>query len=103
MRKILISLLFSILFIVGGILFVHKNFSTTEIFERPFIVTKGYGKNLYNFEMTFKKGTEVKYIINRLKLVNIKPEKIYIRAKKGWQVVGENQKIFRDSTFKIGL
>lgn len=100
MKKILISIFASLIVLIGGVVFISKNFDTNKVPERDFIVIKGYGKELYSSEYPFAKGTQYIDIIKIMSGSTQQPIKIYSRSGHSWKEVKPHAKAYYDTTVK---
>lgn len=101
MKKIILIFIFCTFLSIGGFIFINKNFSSSKIRARDYILVKGEGKGVYNYELPFKKGTSIKEIIKLLIDSDSKISSIRIRENRKWITVTESRKIYHDTTIKI--
>ncbi|NQZ66006.1 MAG: hypothetical protein HRT99_02165 [Mycoplasmatales bacterium] len=86
---------------MGGIFFIKQEYSSSKIIYRDFIIAKGSGKNLYNFELPFKKGMKIFDIAKKLINESLVIKKIYLMKNRKWTNVESSKKIYQDIHIKV--
>lgn len=101
MKRIILSIIFSLFFLVGGLFFITKNFSHTHIQTKNFITAKGSGENLYKFKTPFKIGESLINIVKELEESIQEIESIYIMKNKKWIKGNKDEKIYQNIIIKV--
>lgn len=81
MRKIIISIVFSIFLAVGGFFLIRNKFGTEKVYKRDFVVVNVRGKGFYRYPLTVDKGTTVEEAVKRFMTDNSPAPTIYKTSK----------------------
>lgn len=99
MKKIIISVIFSIFLLVGGFFLISNKYGTKVVDKRDFVVIKVKGRGYYPFSLTFNKGITIKEAVRRFMTKDSSLPIIY-KTTKG-KVYRANAKVFRDTVIKV--
>lgn len=99
MRKIVISIGFSIFLLVGGFFLINNKYGNEIVDKRDFVVVKVKGKGYYPFSLTVDKGTTIANIVRRFMTKDSSLPIIY-KTTKG-KVLRADAQVFQDTVIKV--